>query len=92
MFFAAFFFVLVWCVTFVRNKNSYMFFSGEKRAEVVAANPGDTLGDVAKKIGALWRGLEDGSKEKGKFEKLAAKDKIRYTAAMAKYVPAKKYQ
>ena len=75
-----------------RNKNGFMFFSGEKRAEVVAANPGDTLGDVAKKIGALWRGLEDGSKEKGKFEKLAAKDKIRYTAAMAKYVPAKKYQ
>ena len=38
-FFAAFFFVLVWCVTFVRNKNSYMFFSTEKRAEVIAANP-----------------------------------------------------
>ena len=66
-----------------RPKNGFMFFSGEKRAEVVKANPEDKVGDIAKKIGAMWREMDD--KQKAPYQKMAGKDKDRYTKAAAAY-------
>ena len=43
----------------------------------------DKVSDVAKKIGALWREMND--EEKAPYIKMAADDKVRYTAAFAAY-------
>ena len=66
-----------------RNKNGYMFYMAEKRESVVQANPTDGIGDIAKKVGALWSKLSD--KEKAPYAEMAAQDKVRYEAAKTIY-------
>jgi len=63
-----------------KPKSSYMFFSMEKRAEVVKKNPTAKLGEISKEIGDLWKKTTD--KNKVKFEKLAETDKKRYQDEM----------
>merc|ERR1712166_656818 len=55
--------------------SAYMFFAKENRDEIVSSNPDATFGEVGKLLGAAWG--EAGAKDKEKFNKLAAKDKIR---------------
>lgn len=51
-----------------RAKNAYMFFLGEKRAEVRAALLTESedgkvpVSEVAKKVGAMWNALDDTAK------------------------------
>lgn len=66
-----------------RNKNGYMFFTAEKRGAVTKANPTFKIGDIAKHIGALWRGMTD--EEKEPYSTMASQDKIRYTKALKEY-------
>lgn len=42
-----------------------------------------TFGEMGKKMGELWKGLSD--KEKEKYNKQAAADKVRYDKEIAKY-------
>ena len=66
-----------------RNKNGFMWFSGVKRVELVKKHPSDKIGDIAKKVGAMWRELSE--QQKAPYEKMAADDKKRYTKEAAAY-------
>ncbi len=67
---------------------AYMHFSNAKRAEVMAANPALTFGEVGKATGELWRSLDaDGKKE---WEEAAAKDKARFAEEEAAWQAGKK--
>ena len=61
--------------------SAYMFFSSAMRPKL--KKDGDSIGDVAKKIGVEWGKLSD--KEKAPYQKLADADKVRAQKAMAKY-------
>lgn len=62
--------------TIKRNKNAYMFFVADKRADVVKENPDMQNKDIVRKLGDLWKELD--KKSKAKYEKLAEADKERY--------------
>ena len=62
---------------------SFIIFSSDKRSEIVNANPGMSIGDVAKQLGSLWK--EISASEKTKYEELAKKDKERYERDMSLY-------
>ena len=47
-----------------RKLNSYMKFANEKRSELMKAHPSLKIGDIAKKMGELWRALSDDDKKK----------------------------
>jgi sucrose-6F-phosphate phosphohydrolase len=65
--------------------SAYIIFSKERRASVVAENPGMKVGEVAKVLGARWKAI--GAEEKSVFEAKAKEDKVRYQAEMEAYVP-----
>ena len=65
--------------------SAYIIFSKERRASVVAENPGMKVGEVAKVLGARWKAI--GAEEKSVFEAKAKEDKARYQAEMEAYVP-----
>ena len=58
-----------------RPIGSYMFFVIENRDEVASNNPGATVGEIAKLLGADWR--EVTADDKQRYEALATEDKIR---------------
>lgn len=62
---------------------SFILFSNAKRSEITRANPGISIGDVAKQLGALWKQIS--ASEKEKYDKLALQDKERYEREMAAY-------
>eukprot|EP00656_Telonema_subtile_P010703 TRINITY_DN15198_c0_g1_i1.p1 TRINITY_DN15198_c0_g1~~TRINITY_DN15198_c0_g1_i1.p1 ORF type:complete len:319 (-),score=124.28 TRINITY_DN15198_c0_g1_i1:63-1019(-) len=64
-------------------KGSYILFGMERRAALVEANPGASVTDVAKLIGAAWKEVSD--EDKARFTALAAEDKIRYQTEMKAY-------
>ena len=73
-----------------RAKSSYMFYSEEHREKVQTKlkkkNPnykGSLMGLVSKELGAQWKKLKP--EQKNKYEKLAQKDKERYTAEMEEF-------
>ena len=68
-----------------RGLSSFMFYSKERRAVLKLKQPDIAFGEVAKKIGAEWKKLNDSSKSE--YQKLAAKDKQRYLKEMANYKP-----
>ena len=45
--------------------------------------PNDSMGELSKRLGKLWKDLKD--KDKKKYEKLALKDKERYQMEIKKY-------
>ena len=57
---------------------AYSFFTQEWNSKIAAekANEGKSFGEISKLVGQKWKGLS--TKEKAKYEKLAAKDKKRY--------------
>jgi hypothetical protein len=60
-----------------------LFFSRDKRAEVVGANPGLKVTDVARKLGEMWKSMTE--EEKAPWQEIASKDKERYAKEMAEY-------
>ena len=59
-----------------RPQNSFMHFSNANRAAVKEKNPRASIGDVAKELGNMWRGMS--AEEKKQWEDKAAQDKSRY--------------
>lgn len=51
----------------------FMLFSKEHREKVKADNPDLTFGGVGKKLGEMWRGLEEGTKAAYKEGKAGGK-------------------
>jgi hypothetical protein len=77
-----------------KASSAYIYFCKDKRPEVKEAlieegNEKPSLGDVAKKLGDMWKKV--GPKTKAKYEAMAAKDKARYEAEMAEYTPTEGY-
>lgn len=75
-----------------RAKNAYMYFLGEKRAEVRAALLAESddgkvaVSEVAKKVGAMWKALDDTGK--APYTELAATAKAERDAKIAELVEA----
>lgn len=66
-----------------RPLSSYMIFAGEARASVVAENPGFSVGEVGKALGAKWKAFS--AEEKAPFEAKARDAKEKYEEAMKAY-------
>ncbi|KAL4230797.1 High mobility group box 1 [Mactra antiquata] len=64
-----------------RALSAFFVFCNEERPKVRKEYPGYTVGDVAKELGKRWEQVTDRSK----FERLAAEDRSRYEAEMARY-------
>lgn len=60
-----------------------MKFATETRKEVVEANPGAKLVDIARLLGERWKGMT--AEEKAPWEALAREDKERYARELAEY-------
>ena len=69
-----------------RPRSSYIIFSSEKRPEVAAKF--STLGEAAKELGRLWKGLSD--MEKQPYIEQAAAEKAAYEIEKAKWENEKK--
>lgn len=74
-----------------RALSAFFFFCNEERGGVKAAHPDWGIGEISKTLGKKWGEVTD----KGKYESMAEKDKVRYAREMEKFksggsVPAKK--
>lgn len=56
--------------------SAYFCFMNENRQKFKDANPDDKIGDISKKLGEAWKGMNE--EDKKPFVELAEKDKIRY--------------
>jgi hypothetical protein len=65
--------------------SAYIFFSMEMRHKL--KEDGDSIADVARKVGVEWGKLSD--KDKAPYQKKADADKARYEKEMASYKPPK---
>lgn len=76
-----------------RGRSSYIYFCGEKRAEIKESMDEDSKpADVMREMGARWRALKESTKKSDKedikrYEEMAAKDKERHAQEMDTYVP-----
>jgi len=68
-----------------RNMSAFFLYSNEHRNRVKQENPNIKFGEVAKVLSTEFRALS--AKEKKKWDKLAEKDKQRYTEQMESYEP-----
>ena len=59
-----------------RGQTSFLYFSKDKRAEILAEHPGLPLPEVSKKLGELWKAAT--AEDKVQYEDLAKTDKERY--------------
>ena len=66
---------------------AYFCFMNTTRQQVKDANPGDKVGDIAKKLGAMWKSL--GDEEKKPYLEMAAKDKERHQMEMEEFQKTK---
>jgi len=66
-----------------RGRSSYIFFCKENREEVSGMGLKNT--DILKKLGEMWKGLDD--QDKKKYVKMAEDDKDRYEEEMKMYIP-----
>jgi len=69
-------------------KSAYIYFSNEQRVKLKEKNPDMSFGEVAKKIGELYKALSP--EEKKKYEAMAEADKKRFQKATAEYESKKK--
>ncbi|KAL7754267.1 Non-histone chromosomal protein 6 [Sorochytrium milnesiophthora] len=70
-----------------RPSTAFFVFSADKRNEVKQANPGATVGTIAKVLGDMWKKLTE--EEKKPYNERAAQDKVRYEQDMQAYNEAK---
>ena len=68
-----------------RAKSAYIFFTMDKRPEVVQQNPDMKQKDILKELARLWKEVSD--EEKEKYQKMADEDKAR-VAEEKKNMPA----
>ena len=71
-----------------RPRSAYLYYCDAERKAVMKKHPDYRVTDVSKELGPAWQKLSD--KAKAKYDKLATKDKARYEAEMASYVPPAK--
>jgi high mobility group protein B1 len=66
-----------------RSLSAFFWFCNDERANVKAAHPEYTVGDIAKDLGRQWGEVSEATKSK--YEQMAEKDKARYERDMAAY-------
>jgi hypothetical protein len=66
-------------------KNAFIFFCAEKRAEVKKGEPELKPTEITKKLGEMWREMDDEDKEE--FQEKAKEDKERFENEMEEYEP-----
>lgn len=66
-----------------RPQSAFFLFCGDRRGEVKKANPGFTVGDVAKSLGKMWGDTK--AEDKTKYEVLAKSAKEKYSEELAAY-------
>ena len=66
---------------------AYFCFMNTNRQQVKEENPGDKIGDIAKKLGAMWKSL--GEEEKKPYQEMSAKDKERHQKEMEEFQKTK---
>merc|ERR1712007_129635 len=66
-----------------RPQNAYMRFSNEVRADVAKKHNLTAVGDIAKKIGEMWKNMPEA--KKAPYQTAYEKDKAAYAKALAKY-------
>lgn len=66
-----------------RALSAFFYYANDERANVRAANPDFSVGEVAKELGRQWGELTDG--QKLKYEKQAEEDRARYDREMTIY-------
>ncbi len=49
--------------TSTRTPSSYLLFTKEMRAQVKAANPSASFGDINRKLGQMWQALSEAEKK-----------------------------
>ena len=59
-----------------RALSAFFWFCNDERPGIREANPGLTVGDVAKELGRRWGDVDEGSKKR--YVAMAEKDKERY--------------
>lgn len=67
-----------------KSKNGYMFYCQENRERVKKANSGIDGKEIVRILSKEWNNLTD--KKKSPYQKMAAKDNVRYQKEQAKYV------
>jgi len=72
-----------------RAMPAYQIFRNDKSAELQAADPNISFGDISKKISTLWK--EVSAEEKEKYEKLHKQDVDRAAAEFKAYTPPEGY-
>mgnify|MGYP000858041294 CR=1 FL=1 len=73
-----------------RALSAFLFFSSDKRQEVIDNNPGIKFVDITREISKLWGEIDANSKKK--YEEKAKKDKERYEKEKAEYEAKKDKQ
>jgi hypothetical protein len=66
-------------------KNAFIFFCAEKRDEVKKEDPEMKPTDITKKLGEMWRELDEEDKEE--YQEKAKEDKERFDNEMVEYEP-----
>nr|AAR08136.1 high mobility group box protein HMGB2 [Suberites domuncula] len=64
-----------------RSLTAFLFFCSEERPKMKEKNPGSSVGDLAKLLGAKWKGMSEDDKQP--FSDMAQDDKDRYNDEMA---------
>lgn len=64
-----------------RGLNAYMFFANEKRPDLIKKYPEMKIGEIGKKLGEMWKNLDDDKKEP--YKQKAIQDKERYKQELA---------
>jgi hypothetical protein len=62
---------------------SYTLFSSDQRAGLKEAEPSLSFGETAKRLGEMWKAVDDTTR--AKYDKKSAKEKEKYQVAMEAY-------
>lgn len=69
-----------------RAMSAYMYYAASRRDALKEENPTKKMTEIAQMIGSEWQTLDE--TERSEFQAKASKDKARYVAEMATYVPS----
>lgn len=66
-----------------KGMSAFMIFSNEQRNKIKTENPDSSFGEIGRKVGEAWKGLND--KQKQVYVKKSEEDKKRYESEMDTY-------
>jgi hypothetical protein len=71
-------------------KNAFIFFCSDNRDEVKEENPTVKMKDITKKLGEMWKEVDEDLK--GEYQEKAKQDKERYEKELETYIPKDGYK